>query len=74
MLGPALRDAAARIAAQFDTVLNAFDDLPVTRAMAHALRGGKGLRGFLVLESARLHGVGPERAIWPAWAIEALHA
>lgn len=42
--------------------------------MGYATRGGKRLRGFLVLESARLHGVGPDRAIWPATAIEALHA
>jgi farnesyl diphosphate synthase len=42
--------------------------------MAHATNGGKRLRGFLVLESARLHGVDPLAAIWPATAIEALHA
>ncbi|TNF64524.1 MAG: polyprenyl synthetase family protein [Rhodobacteraceae bacterium] len=42
--------------------------------MDYASDGGKRLRGFLVLESARLHGVAPDRAIWPACAIEALHA
>ncbi len=46
---------------------------PVIHAMRYALNGGKRLRGFLVLESARLHGVG-ERAISAAAAIEALHA
>ncbi|MEM1101991.1 MAG: polyprenyl synthetase family protein, partial [Pseudomonadota bacterium] len=35
-------------------------------------RGGKGLRGYLVLEGARLHGV--EDALGAAAAIEALHA
>lgn len=48
-------------------------DQPVIHAMRYALNGGKGLRGFLVLESARLHGVG-DRASSAAAAIEALHA
>ena len=65
--------AAQRIGATFDTVLENFDDLPVTRAMRHATSGGKRLRGFLVLESARLHGVQADQAIWPATGIEALH-
>nr|WP_303626497.1 polyprenyl synthetase family protein [Roseovarius sp. M141] len=43
-------------------------------AMRHATQGGKRLRAFLVLEGARLHGVGAARAIWPATAIEAMHA
>lgn len=48
-------------------------DLPVARAMAYGMRGGKGFRGFLVLESAALHGV--EAAAMPAAAaIEAIHA
>ena len=43
--------------------------------MAHALSGGKRLRGFLVLESAALHGVDSEASAMPvAAAIEALHA
>jgi len=65
---------AALIQAHFDRVLGKFDDLAVTRAMRWASTGGKRLRGFLVLESARLHGIGTDRAIWPATAIEALHA
>ena len=69
-----LDDAATRIAAHFDMVLGRFSDMPVTRGMGHATTGGKRLRGFLVLESARLHGIGPDTAIWPATAIEALHA
>ncbi len=69
-----LKDAAAVIQAQFDAVLAGFDDLPVVHAMAHATHGGKRLRGFLVLESARLHGVEPGAALWPATGIEALHA
>lgn len=46
----------------------------VRDAMAYAARGGKKLRGFLVLESARLHGLGQELAVQPAAAIEAVHA
>lgn len=49
-------------------------DLPVVQAMGYAVRGGKGLRGFLVLESAALHGAEATRAVAPAAAIEALHA
>lgn len=69
-----LAQDAARVQSHFDLVLGALDDLDVTRAMAYATEGGKRLRGFLVLESARLHGVGATQAIWPATAIEALHA
>ncbi len=69
-----LAQDAARVQSHFDLVLGALDDLDVTRAMAYATEGGKRLRGFLVLESARLHGVSATQAIWPATAIEALHA
>ncbi len=69
-----LAQDAARVQSHFDLVLGALDDLDVTRAMAYATEGGKRLRGFLVLESARLHGVEAAQAIWPAAAIEALHA
>lgn len=54
------------------------DDLPdgeLTKAMRYAaLGGGKRLRGFLVLESATLHGVCEADAIGAAGAIEAIHA
>ena len=49
-------------------------DQPVTQAMRYAVRGGKRLRGFLVLEGARMLGVSEERAVSAAAAIEALHA
>lgn len=74
MFPQALAQAARQVGARFDTVIGDLDDLPVTRAMRHATSGGKRLRGFLVLESARLHGVDPACAIWPATGIEALHA
>ncbi|MCD9147227.1 polyprenyl synthetase family protein [Pseudophaeobacter flagellatus] len=47
---------------------------PLHQAMRYAVRGGKMLRGFLVLESARLHGVDPKAALDAALAIECLHA
>ena len=46
---------------------------PVAEAMEYALAGGKGLRGFLVLESAALHGMA-DRALPAAAAIECIHA
>ncbi|UWR24060.1 polyprenyl synthetase family protein [Sulfitobacter sp. S190] len=42
--------------------------------MLYAARGGKGLRAFLVLEGARLHGMTRDAAMPAAAAIEALHA
>ncbi len=49
-------------------------DLPVAQAMAYALSGGKCLRGFLVTEGARLHGIAPAVAVHAAAAIECIHA
>ena len=65
------------VKAQVETALDsALDDLPqgeLTDAMRYACLGGKKLRAFLVMESARLHGV-PESAALPvAMAVEALH-
>jgi farnesyl diphosphate synthase len=47
---------------------------PIVHAMRYAATGGKRLRGFLVLESARMLGVPAARAISAAAAVEALHA
>ena len=49
------------------------DDI-LSDAMRYALSGGKMLRGFLVLESARLHGVDKNVALDAALAIECIHA
>ncbi|MCK8484539.1 polyprenyl synthetase family protein [Aliiroseovarius sp. S2029] len=54
-----------------DAILN---DSVLAEAMRYATAGGKGLRGFLVMESARLHGVSDQRSVRPAAAIEAVHA
>ncbi len=47
---------------------------PMAEPMAYAVQGGKGLRGFLVIEGAKMFGIGPEASQYPAAAIEAMHA
>jgi farnesyl diphosphate synthase len=47
---------------------------PMAAPMRHAVAGGKGVRGFLVLEGARMLGVGADAARFPAAAVEAIHA
>lgn len=42
--------------------------------MRYATNGGKSLRAFLVMESARLHGIEDAQSVWAAAAIEAIHA
>lgn len=65
---------AALCEARLLAALEGRADQPVTQAMRYAVRGGKRLRGFLVLEGARMLGVSEERAVSAAAAIEALHA
>lgn len=65
---------AALIQAYFDKTLADRADQTVIDAMRYAAHGGKRLRGFLVLESARMLGVSSDRAIAAAAAVEALHA
>lgn len=66
--------AARAVEAHFQRILDAYTPLPVVEAMGYAASGGKRLRAYLVLESARIHDVDPVHAIWPATAIEAIHA
>jgi farnesyl diphosphate synthase len=61
------------IKARLDVAFDGLDDEPVIHAMRYALQGGKGLRGFFVLESAALHAIVPENAVAAAAAIEAMH-
>ena len=65
---------AALIEAHLMAVLSGGADQPVVDAMRYALRGGKKLRGFLVLEGARMFGVTADSALPAAAAAEALHA
>ncbi len=69
----ALADAGTSASARIATELQGTDGA-IRDAMIYATSGGKGLRAFLVMESARLHGVAPDRALPAAAAIEALHA
>ena len=69
-----LKADAVLIEARLGVALAGRADQPVTHAMRYAVRGGKRLRGFLVLEGARLLGVSEARAISAAAAVEALHA
>ena len=69
-----LRADAARVQARLNAALADHSEVPVVHAMRYALQGGKRLRAFLTLESARLHGVAPEVAVHAAAAVEALHA
>lgn len=72
MFGSVLRRDSEAVNACLERVIEG--DLPLARAMRHAVRGGKGVRGFLVMESARLFGISPEQSVWAGAAIEALHA
>ncbi|WP_430465600.1 polyprenyl synthetase family protein [Tabrizicola sp.] len=65
---------AAAVQARLDDAMATFGVTPVVQAMRYAAHGGKRLRGFLVLESARMLGVAPQNALSAAAAVEALHA
>lgn len=69
-----LAGAAGRVQACLAAELASYAEQPVIEAMRYATGGGKGLRGYLVLESAKLHDVPEAQAIWAAAAIEAVHA
>ena len=70
----ALAEAGGLIQSRLDTALAHHADEPVIHAMRYAVAGGKRLRGFLVLDSAALFGIPPDRAISAAAAVECLHA
>lgn len=69
-----LQADAALVEARLLEALSGKADQPVTHAMRYAVKGGKRLRGFLVLEGARMLGVPEDRSVSAAAAIEALHA
>ncbi len=70
----ALAHSATLIATELDASLASHADMPVIHAMRYAVTGGKRLRGFLVLESAKLHGIAQDAALPAAAAVECLHA
>ena len=69
-----LQEDAARTQACLRAVMGGLHSVPVNAAMHYAVDGGKGLRGFLVQESARMHGIDPAQSVYAAAAIEAMHA
>lgn len=74
MLKAKLAETSETVQAHLDTVLADFPAGDLRDAMAYATAGGKRLRAFLVTESAKLHDVQIAQSIWPASAIECLHA
>ncbi|MCB2129347.1 MAG: polyprenyl synthetase family protein [Rhodobacteraceae bacterium] len=74
MFAERLKIAQSGVQAALDAALEFHADLPVVQAMRYALRGGKRFRAFLVLETARLHGIYAAEAMPAAAAVEALHA
>lgn len=69
-----LRAAAALSHSTLAETLAEWGTLPVIEGMRYALEGGKGLRGYLAIESSRLHGIPADRARFAAAAIDAIHA
>jgi len=67
-----LAEDAARVSARLQAAIMGTG--PVADAMRYTCSGGKGLRGFLVVESARLHGITGDAPLNAAAAIEAVHA
>ena len=70
----ALARARARVDAVLSDALREDPGFPLIAAMRHALHGGKALRGFLVIEGARLHAIDGDAAAPAAAAVEAIHA
>ena len=68
-----LDEVATQVQAHLDAVMAPLE-VQIADAMRYTCQGGKRLRAFLVMESARLHGVDAAHAIWPAAAIEMIHA
>lgn len=69
-----LTAAAAATQSRLAAAMADMGDLPVVQGMRYAVAGGKGLRGYLVIEGARLHGLSVEQSVTAAAAIEAVHA
>ena len=62
------------VAGALDAAIDRLPESPLRDAMRYACHGGKAVRAYLVVESARLHGVPDDAALPVAAAVEALHA
>ncbi|SMO39213.1 polyprenyl synthetase family protein [Paracoccus laeviglucosivorans] len=69
-----LEDVKAQVQTALEEAMSALPPGELTDAMRYACIGGKRLRAFLVMESARLHGIDDADALPVAAAVEALHA
>lgn len=69
----ALQEARQEVATGLEMALAAHHGV-IAEAMGYAVQGGKALRGFFVLETARLHDLSPQQARPIAASIECLHA
>lgn len=69
-----LTSCADQISTLLKEKIGSFENVPVAQAMDHAASGGKRLRGFFAMESARLFGVEANKSIWTAASVEAMHA
>ncbi len=69
-----LAAVSTAVEARLIAAIDALPESELRAAMAYAVAGGKGLRGFLVMESAALHGVARDHALDAAAAIEAMHS
>lgn len=73
MFQDALADTQERVQTALDAAMAGLQG-DVAEAMRYTCQGGKRLRAFLVMESARLHGVSAVQSDLAAAAIEAVHA
>lgn len=69
-----LTTCAALVQGHLDAVLAGYGDTDVVQAMRYTLQGGKRMRAYLVMESARLFDIPDTQSLWPAAGIEAIHA
>lgn len=67
-------EVKAQVQGALDSAIALLPSGELADAMAYATVGGKRIRAFLVMESARLHGVSDDAALPVAAAVEALHA
>lgn len=69
-----LEDVKAQVQTALDAAMSHLPPGDLADAMRYACIGGKRLRALLVMESARLFGLGDAQALSVAAAVEALHA
>lgn len=74
MFQTALTDAQAQIGEFLEQSLTNLGDNTIADGMRYATTGGKRLRGFLVIETARLFNVPASQSLFAAAAVECLHA